>query len=92
MEEIRTRLINLVALSAEYCSTVENCREVEPKELTETLLGQLPRLYYEFHDIDAGESASLDEWGVGVSDHLDEQQYESVRMQLAVAFGEDDTY
>ena len=92
MEEIRTRLINLVALSAEYCSTVENCREVEPKELTETLLGQLPRLYYEFHDIDAGESASLEEWGVGVSDHLDEQQYESVRMQLAVAFGEEDTY
>ena len=85
-------MINLVALSAEYCSTVENCREVEPNELTETLLGQLPRLYYEFHDIDAGESASLDEWGVGVSDHLDEQQYESVRMQLAVAFGEDDTY
>ncbi len=92
MEEIRTRLINLVALSAEYCTTVENCREMELKELTDTLLGQLPRLYYEFHDIDAGESASLDEWGVGVSDHLDEQQYESVRMQLAVAFGEDDTY
>lgn len=92
MEEIRTRLINLVALSAEYCSAVENCREMELKELTDTLLGQLPRLYYEFHDIDAGESASLDEWGVGVSDHLDEQQYESVRMQLAVAFGEDDTY
>lgn len=92
MEEIRTRLINLVALCAEYCSTVENCREVEQKELTETLLGQLPRIYFEFHDIDAGENTSLDEWGAGVSDHLDEQQYESVRMQLAVAFGEDDTY
>ncbi len=92
MEEIRTRLINLVALSAEYCSAVEQCRQVELKELTETLLGQLPRIYYEFHDIDAGESASLDEWGVGVSDHLDEEQYEMVRMQLASAFGEEDTY
>lgn len=85
-------MINLVALSAEYCSTVENCREVELKELTSALLGQLPRIYYEFHDIDAGESASLDEWGIGVSDHLDEEQYESVRMQLAAAFGEEDTY
>ncbi|MDE5871961.1 MAG: DUF5063 domain-containing protein [Muribaculaceae bacterium] len=92
MEAIRTRLINLVALSAEYCSTVETSRETELKELVETLLGQLPRIYYEFHDIDAGESASLEDWGVGVSDHLDEEQYESVRMQLAAAFGEEDTY
>lgn len=92
MEAIRTRLINLVALCAEYCSTLEQCREMELKELTETLLGQLPRIYYEFHDIDAGESASLEEWGIGVSDHLDEDQYESVRIQLAAAFGEDDTY
>lgn len=92
MEEIRTRLINLVALCAEYCSTLENCMEVELKELTDALLGQLPRIYYEFHDIDAGESPLLEEWGVGVSEHLDEEQYEGVRMQLATAFGEDDTY
>lgn len=92
MEEIRTRLINLVSLGAEYCGTVENCGDMEQKVLTEMLLGQLPRLYYEFHDIDTGENASLDDWGIGVSEHLDEEQYESVRMQLAVAFGEDDTY
>lgn len=92
MEAIRTRLINLVALSAEYCSTVENCREVELKELVEILLGQLPRIYYEFHDIETGEDISFDEWGLGVSEHLDEDQYESVRMQLAAAFGEDDAY
>lgn len=92
MEEIRSRLINLVALCAEYCSTVENCRNLEMKDLVDALLGQLPRIYYEFHDIDAGESASFDEWGIGMSEHLDEEQYESVRMQLAAAFGEDDTY
>ena len=92
MEAIRTRLINLTALGAEFCATLENCRELERRELIETLLGQLPRIYYEFHDIDAGESSSIDEWGVGVSDHLDEEQYENVRMQLAAVFGEDDTY
>ncbi|MDE5585382.1 MAG: DUF5063 domain-containing protein [Muribaculaceae bacterium] len=92
MEEIRTRLINLVALCAEYCSTVESCLDADAKEITDILLGQLPRIYYEFHDIDAGESVSLEEWGVGVSEHLDEDQYESVRMQLATAFGEDDSY
>ena len=92
MKEIRTRLINLVALGAEYCSTVENCREMELKELIENLLGLLPRIYYEFHDIDSGESVSLEEWGRGVSEHLVEEQYESVRMQLTAAFGEEDTY
>ena len=96
MEVIRTRLINLVALSAEYCGTLEHCREMERHDLVNALLGQLPRIYYEFHDIDAGEGQSSDEWGFGMSenlsDHLDEQQYEEVRMQLAIAFGEDDTY
>lgn len=85
-------MINLVALSAEYCSTVECCGDMELKELTATILGQLPRIYYEFHDIDAGENSSLDEWSADVSDHLEEEQYESVRMQLAAAFGEDDSY
>lgn len=92
MEAIRTRLINLTALCAEYCSALENSGEMEKEEFINALLGYLPRIYFEFHDIDAGESASLDEWGMGVSDHLDEDQYESVRMQLAAAFGEDDTY
>ena len=65
---------------------------MEKEELVNILLGYLPRIFYEFHDIDGGEGSSLDEWGVGVSDHLDEEQYESIRMQLAATFGEDDTY
>ncbi|MDE7346204.1 MAG: DUF5063 domain-containing protein [Muribaculaceae bacterium] len=92
MEAIRTRLINLVALSADYCGTVENCREVELKDLVERLLGLLSRIYYEFHDIDGGDNDSLDDWGIGVSAHLDEEQYENVRIQLAATFGEEDTY
>ena len=92
MEEIRTRLINLVAICTDYCATVENCRAMEREDLVNALLGYLPRIYFEFHDIDAGESASLEEWGIGLSEHLDEEQYESVRMNLAIAFGEDDTY
>ncbi|MDE6022844.1 MAG: DUF5063 domain-containing protein [Muribaculaceae bacterium] len=92
MEEIRTRLINLVALCSDYCVTIENSGSMERADLVDTLLGYLPRIFYEFHDIDSGENASLTEWGYGVSEHLDEQQYESMRMQLATIFGEDDTY
>lgn len=92
MEETRTRLINLTALCAEYCSTLENSASMEKDEMVDALLGYLPKIFYEFHDIDAGESASLEEWGAGLSNHLEEEQYESIRMQLAVLFGEDDTY
>ena len=92
MEAIHTRLINLVALCSEYCVTLENSVEMEKNDFVNALLGYLPRIYFEFHDIDAGESSSLEEWGIGLSDHLDEMQYNSVRMQLATLFGEDDTY
>ena len=92
MEAIRTRLINLTALCAEYCNTLENSNELDKEELVNAILGYLPRIYFEFHEIDAGESTSLEEWGIGVSDHMEEEQYESVRMRLAMIFGEDDTY
>ncbi len=92
MEPIHTRLINLVALCSEYCATLENSGDMEKEDFVNVLLGYLPRIYFEFHDIDGGESASLDEWGVGLTDHLDEVQYESVRIQLAALLGEDDTY
>lgn len=92
MEEIRTRLINLTGLCAEFCSILEDANGMERTDLVNALLGFLPKIYFEFHDIDAGESASLDEWGTGLSEHLDEEHYESVRMQLGVVFGEEDSY
>ncbi len=92
MEAIRTRLINLVALCSEYCVSLEQSSQMERNDLVNALLGYLPRIDFEFHDIDAGESAALEEWGVGLSDHLDEMQYETIRMQLATVFGEDDSY
>lgn len=92
MEAIHTRLINLVALCSEYCVALENSGEMEKNDFVNALLGYLPRIYFEFHDIDAGESSSLEEWSIGLSDHLDEMQYNSVRMQLTILFGEDDTY
>lgn len=92
MEAIHTRLINLVALCSEYCAALENSGEMERGDLVNALLGYLPRIYFEFHDIDEGESPALEEWGVGLTAHLDEMQYESIRMQLATVFGEDDSY
>lgn len=92
MEEIKTRLIHLVALCSDYCVSLENAIGMEKEDFINTILGYLPRIYYEFHDIDAGENTSLDEWDSGLSQHLEEEQYEMVRTQLSTVFGEADTY
>lgn len=95
METIKTRLIHLVALCSDYCVTIENAAELEMPELVKSLLGYLPRIYFEFLDIEAGEDTSIDEWGLSSAtstSNLDEDQYEMVRGQLASIFGEDDTY
>lgn len=95
MENIKTRLIHLTALSSEYCATLENAAELETEELIRVLLGLLPRIYYEFIDIEAPEDLPVDEWGfsdTATTSTLDEGQYEMLRTQLAALFGEDDTY
>lgn len=95
METIKTRIIHLTALCSDYCVTMENAAELEQPELVKSLLSYLPRIYFEFIDIDAGEDASIDEWGLSSavsSSYLDEDQYEMLRGQLASVFGENDTY
>lgn len=95
METIKSRLIHLTALCSDYCVTIENAAELEQPELVKSLLGYLPRIYFEFLDIEAGEDASIDEWGLSSptsASSLDEDQYEMVRGQLSSIFGENDTY
>ncbi|MDE6341992.1 MAG: DUF5063 domain-containing protein [Muribaculaceae bacterium] len=92
MDKFKTRLIHLVSLCSDYCVTLENASSMERTELVATLLGYLPRIYFEFHDIPVPEDASIDEWSVPLASHLDEDTYESVRHRLAVVMGEHDTY
>lgn len=92
MENFKNRLINLVAICSDYCVTLENSRELDKDELVASMLNYLPRIYWEFADIEAPEDNSLEEWGSSLTEHLDEEQYDSVRSALASTFGEDDTY
>lgn len=94
MDGIHTRLINLVAISAEYCSALENAPEMEQEEFVKTALSLLPRIYFEFFDIEAVESVALEEWGAAnfSSRYMDEAYYESIRSSLAALLGENDSY
>lgn len=92
MDEYKTRLIHLISLCSDYCVTLENADSIDRSELVDSLLGYLPRIYFEFHDIPVPDDSSIDEWGNVLTEHLDEETYESVRQRLAAAMGEHDTY
>ncbi len=92
MDEFKTRLIHLVSLCSDYCVTLENAESMERGELVASLLGYLPRIYFEFHDIPVPEDASFDEWSLPLASHLDEETYESIRRRLAMVMGEHDAY
>lgn len=51
MHSMRTRLLGLTALAAEYCVTVENAAEDNPDSFVASMIRLLPRLYMEFTDI-----------------------------------------
>lgn len=49
--DIRTRLLGVTAIAAEYCMTVENAAEADPQEFVAAMVRLLPRIYLEFTDI-----------------------------------------
>lgn len=89
--EINTRLMNLTALSAEFCSAVENCREYEESEFVKEMLGLMPRIYLGFSDIETEETGSELEYEYFPA-YVDEDFYESVRRSMESVMGEDDTF
>ena len=83
--------MNLTALSAEYCSAVENCREYEEDEFVKLMLNYLPKLYLEFSDIDMEEAGGSLDYEYFPT-YVDEDFYESVRRSMESVMGEDDTF
>lgn len=53
-KEMRTRLLGVTALAAQYCVTVENAAESESMEFVARMLHLLPKIYLEFTDIVPG--------------------------------------
>lgn len=77
-----------IALSNEYCSALEHAAASEPRELTATLLGLLPRIYISGRDL-SPQGMTDDGY---IDSALDEDSYDSVRRTLEAVFGEDDVY
>lgn len=89
--EMRSRLMSLTSLSAEYCMTLENCRDMEREDFVKEILGLLPRLYWEFSDLESEDAdASLElEY---LPTYVDEEYYDSIRRNVETLMGEEDVY
>lgn len=90
-QDIQARLIALTRLSAEYCAACENAAEMEKDEFVDRMLDILPRLYWEFSDIDA-EDSILEEFPGYYADYVDEDYYDSVRRHIEMVLGPDDMF
>lgn len=90
-DNIRTRLLGVTSLAADYCSICETASEMEKEEFIDRMLNCLPRLYWEFFDISTDELVTLEEWDYQ-PDYVDEDYYESVRRHIEAIMGPDDVF
>lgn len=89
--ETKEKIIAVTALSAEYCHTLETCRDLEPEEFVERMLNLLPRLYLAFTDVIPDEFTGLEEDEYFES-YVDEDFYDSIRRNVEALLGPDDTF
>ncbi len=87
----RKRLFSIASLSAQYCLALEKAGETEKKEFVEKILDYLPKIYWEFSDLDI-ENASLEEDFGFLPEYVEEEQYDTVRRNVEAIMGEDDVF
>lgn len=87
---LRMRLLEIVRLCADYCFVCENAREMDKKEFVQRILNVLPRIYWEFLDVEC-DVVALEDTDYYAS-YVDEDYYESIRRNIESVLGEDDMY
>ena len=90
IEKHKGRLIEIVGLCKDYCELCEGAFEMTKQEFINRVLDLLPRIYWNFFDIEA-QGVSLEEFDY-FSSYVDEDLYESIRGRIAQLMGGDDTY
>lgn len=89
MKDSEHRLIEVVSLAKNYCELCETANEYEKPEFIDRVLDLLPRLYWNFFDIQAGVSLGESDF---FSSYVDQEMYDEVRNKVASIMGEDDIY
>lgn len=86
----RSHILEATSVAADFCASVENARQYEVNEFIIKMLSVLPRLYLIFSDPELNNliSADYDYF----PQYVDEDFYESVRRNVEILLGPDDTF
>ena len=90
--DIKKRLLEITALAADYCRTIENCAEMEKDEFLDSMLNILPRLYLQFNDLRPENILTFEPSDEYFQSYVDEDYYESIRRNVESLFGPADTF
>lgn len=88
----KEKLIAVTALCADYCRTLEGCRDMETEEFVNKILNLLPRLYLAFTDVKPYEDIEADPEGEYFEEYVDEDFYDSIRRNVEMLLGPEDTF
>ena len=88
-KEMRGRLIAVTAIAARFCNELQNVAETTKKDFVNSILSQLPRLYWEFFDLSVEENEETDYY---LQEYVDEDYYEQIRRQVENLLGADDIF
>ena len=89
MNNEKTRLLEIVSLAKGYCELCEISPEFDKEEFVDRALDLLPRIYWNFFDLQAGVSLGESHY---FSDYVDESLYGQVQQSIASLMGEADTF
>ena len=90
MNDHTKRLIEITELAKSYCELCEMSSEYNREEFTERALDLLPRLYWNFYDLEST-GVILDD-SIYYSSYVDEEIYDSIKNGIARVMGEEDVY
>lgn len=88
MAQITKNSILFIGLANVYCQTLESAANLEKEEFVDKMLKLLPRLYISIADFSP---ESIDD-SIYIDAFLDEIYYDSIRRNLEMVLGEDDTF
>lgn len=87
-EKLSPNSLSFIALTNEYCNTIESVMNLDREQLVASMLKLLPRIYIVASDLDV--DLSYSDYEIFYS--LEEESYDQVRDLLAQVMAEEDVY
>lgn len=87
MSSIDNNSIMFIGLANEYCNLLENSEDYEKEAFITQMLKILPRIYISATDM----QLPVYEESIYIGPHLEEVYYDSIRRNMEIILGEDDT-